>query len=110
MMVYALCAGQGALTPRSHLHTSTPTANGIFTPHTQRPPGVSAPCHMDQAFEATTAAGDHEALEMARLDQEILALQYDDGGGGQHDPSFATNSELEHLQKVRNVYGEESVV
>ena len=26
--------GQGALTPRSHLHTSTPTANGIFTPHT----------------------------------------------------------------------------
>ena len=47
---------------------------------------------------------------MARLDQEILALQYDDDGGGQHDPSFATNSELEHLQKVRNVYGEESVV
>ena len=62
---------------------------------------------MDQAFEATT---DHEALEMARLDQEILALQYDDDGGGQHDPSFATNSELEHLQKVRNVYGEEGVV
>jgi hypothetical protein len=61
---------------------------------------------MDQAFAATIAE-DHEALEMARLDQEILALQYDDDdGGGQHDPSFATNSELEHLQKVRHVYRE----
>ena len=61
---------------------------------------------MDQAFAATKrVAEDHEALEMARLDQEILALQYDDDdGGGQHDPSFATNSELEHLQKVRHVY------
>ena len=38
---------------------------------------------MDQAFAATKrVAEDHEALEMARLDQEILALQYDDDDGG----------------------------